>query len=120
MRVLYTIILLILPELVFATDPSASPVRDPLNEAKYGERYRVIADIDGDGVDDMLLSQPIRLFGKSHGFWDVYLVRNGKHVRAGHIYAHPLAISIESDKDWDYKDPKEPRINKMNNFGFLN
>jgi hypothetical protein len=98
---------------VFAADPSLKPYPDPTGKAKYSERYRILADLDGDGVDDMLLSGSPDEFGKMGGPWTVFLSRKGDYKKIGEIWAHPMALAIEPDRARIYKDPKMHRFARI-------
>lgn len=93
-----------------AADPSLQPVRSVLESedrtSPFAERWRVLTDLDGDGVKDMIISTELSLFGNSGGFWTVYLKRDNDWQAVGNINAHPRAISIEPDKDRILKDSK--------------
>lgn len=58
-------------------------------------RLRIITDLDGDGVDDALVSKPLAMFGMSGGAWDVCLGRDGGTEMLGEITAHPSAVTLE-------------------------
>jgi hypothetical protein len=60
-----------------------------------GEYLEIDADIDGDGIADRLVSEPIRDFGNAGGHWEVFLGKNEGLVSAGSIFAHPLALRTE-------------------------
>lgn len=63
-------------------------------------QLEIWADLDGDGVQDHLVSEPVRDFGQSGGSWEVFLGRKeGGFALAGTIYAHPLALRVE--RGWD-------------------
>lgn len=82
-----------------ASDPSSVAERAPSGRSGYAERWRVRADFDGDGHEDMLLSSAIPKFGKMGGSWSVYIWREGDYYRVGELFAHPRAIAIERDRD---------------------
>lgn len=107
MQRLFLILLLIFARQLQAADPSDSPVRDSDKEGGYDERWRVIADLDGDGHSDMLLSEPLSTFGKMGGAWGVYLWRKGDFQWVGSVTAHPLAIAFERDRDRFQRDEKD-------------
>lgn len=109
-----TFVLIILTSLhVLADDPSLKPLPDPTGKAKYVERQRLLADLDDDGQDDMLLSGSPDEFGATGGPWAVYLSRKGEYVGVGEIWAHPMAIAIEPDQAKVYKDPKTRRFARI-------
>lgn len=100
---------------VAAADPSLVPLLNPTDGGvrKYSERSRILTDLDGDKVDDMLLSGGPQTFGTMGGLWEVYLSRNGEFVRVGEIWAHPKAIAIEPDQARIHKDPKTRRYARI-------
>src|SRR5688572_20249794 len=80
----------------------AAEVAAPVNE--YLE---IEADIDGDGIRDRLVSEPIRDFGTAGGHWGILLgKKEGGFVSVGRIFAHPLALRVEklfdSTRLWVY------------------
>lgn len=107
--------LLISTVLQAAADPSLVPLQNPTDGAprKYSERSRILTDLDGDKVDDMLLSGGSYEFGTMGGPWAVYLNRDGDFVRVGEIWAHPLAIAIEPDQARIHKDAKTRRYARI-------
>ena len=96
-----------------AADPSAAPLKDPSGEKKYVERWRVIADLDGDEKDDLILSDGPSAFGKAGGSWTVYLRRGEEFKKVGSIDAHPKAIAIEADHDRNQRDLKDRRFARI-------
>lgn len=88
-------------------DPSLVACDDPTERALYVERYRILVDLDGDGVDDMLLSGSPDEFGRASGPWAVYLNRAGDFAEVGEIWAHPMAIAFEPDHARIHNNPKE-------------
>jgi len=96
-----------------AADPSLQPQADPTGQSKYAERYRILVDLDGDGVEDMLLSGSPDEFGTAGGPWAVHLSRNGDYQRIGEVLAHPLAIAFEPDQARFQTDPKTHRFARI-------
>lgn len=98
-----------------ADDPSLVPLRNQFDGAtqKYSERLRILADLDGDGVDDMLISGGPETSGTMGRAWTVYLNRNGGFSPVGNISAHPLAIAIEPDQDRIQADAKVRRFARI-------
>ncbi|MBN8458259.1 MAG: hypothetical protein J0M04_10525 [Verrucomicrobia bacterium] len=98
-----------------ADDPSLVPLRNQFDGAtqKYSERLRILADLDGDGVEDMLLSGGHETSGTAGGAWTVYLNRNGVYSAVGDISAHPKAIAIEPDQDRIQADAKVRRFARI-------
>lgn len=98
---------------VAAGNPSLAPIRHPIEKGKYSERSRILTDLDGDGVKDMLLSGSSHDFGTMGGPWALYLSRKGKFIKVGGIWAHPLAIAIEPDQARIHKDIKNRRYARI-------
>ncbi len=96
-----------------ASDPSQSPLKDPTGKSKFSERSRLLADLDGDGVDDMLLSGGPEDFGTMGGPWAVYLNRKGEFIRVGEVWAHSMAIAIEADQARIHTDLKTRRYARI-------
>lgn len=109
------VLLLLLPFLAVAEDPSLTPCENPTDgaEQKYLERWRVLADLNGDGTQDMLLSGGPQAFGKSGGFWTVYINTDGSYHAIGDIFAHPKAISIEPDQARFVADSASCRFSRI-------
>ncbi|MEN8254847.1 MAG: hypothetical protein ABFR33_05185 [Verrucomicrobiota bacterium] len=60
------------------------------------ERYRVIADFDGDGHEDLALSQSLSLFGNGGGPMDIYLGdQRGGYTKIGSTTCFPRNMAIE-------------------------
>jgi hypothetical protein len=100
-------ILLLFQQAILAADPSIEPAHDPRGERKYAERWRVVADLDGDGHPDMLISTVMSDFGQAGGRWDVYLWRDADYKRVGEIFASPRAIALEPDHSRWQRDEAE-------------
>ncbi len=98
-----------------AQDPSTTPIREREEAGSnvYSERYRIIADLDGDAANDLILSAAVETFGKMGGSWTVYLSREGKFNQVGTITAHPKAISLEPDQDRNRRGPNEVRYARI-------
>lgn len=96
MKLLTLVLLASLPGLftAAAADPSTQPVPDETGRQKFRERTRILVDLDGDGSEDVLLSNPASA-GNSGVDWSVYLRRKGDFRRIGNLWAHPKAISFE-------------------------
>ncbi|MES2661612.1 MAG: hypothetical protein V4689_23540 [Verrucomicrobiota bacterium] len=108
-----TILLFLTTIRAFASDPSATPEKDPTGQKAYVERYRIVVDLDGDGSKDLILSDGPAAFGKSGGSWTVYLSRNGDFNKVGEITAHPKAISIEPDQDRGMKEAERRKFARI-------
>jgi hypothetical protein len=98
---------------VMAGDPSLKAFEDPTERAKYAERNRILVDLDGDGVDDMLLSGSLEEFGTMGGPWAVFLRRKNGFVELGQVWAHTMAISFEPDQARISSDPKTRRYARI-------
>ncbi len=98
-----------------AEDPSLVALRDHRDGVapKFSERMRILADLDGDGVEDMLLSGGPEASGKMGLAWTVYLKRDGDFRAIGGVWAHPMAIAIEPDQDRDQADAKVRRFARI-------
>jgi hypothetical protein len=98
-----------------AEDPSLVPHPNSMDGAtqKYSERLRILADLDGDGVEDMLLSGGPETSGTMGRAWTVYLNRNGGFSAVGDVSAHPMAIAIEPDQDRIQADAKIRRFARI-------
>jgi hypothetical protein len=109
MKLLPFLLLSLLPAL--AADPSmiAHPNSIEGTGQTYSERLRILTDLDGDGVEDLLLSGDSASSGKMGRVWSVYLKRKGEYAQVGEIWAHPKAIAIEQDQDRIRSDPKARR-----------
>jgi len=90
-------------------DPSAGPPpHSPGQEgvswraAGDGERYRILGDFDGDGIEDMAVSGDAGLFGNGGGSFTLYL-RNadGKYRERGTFWSHPTADAIAIER-WNH------------------
>lgn len=82
-----------------SADPSDKAAPHPNAPTGYAERWRILADLDGDEVEDLLLSEPTVLFGKMGGEWTIYLKKDEKFTPLGTVHAHPRALSLEPDFD---------------------
>ena len=94
-------------------DPSSKPQLDPTEKAKYAERQRFLVDLDGDGVEDMLLSGSPDEFGTMGGPWAVYLKRGEDYKSVGEVWAHPMAIAFEPAQTRFHTDPKTHRFARV-------
>jgi len=90
-------------------DPSLTPLRSWVVPGEFSERFRILVDLDGDGVNDLLLSGGPEAFGMAGGPWEVYLNRRGALIRVGEILAHPLAIAFEPDPGRIMKEVRDRR-----------
>ena len=61
-----------------------------------GERFRMLADFNADGIQDMALSCDTSLFGNAGGHFILYLGNaSGKYIKYGGFFAHTMAVSLE-------------------------
>ncbi|MHC4099033.1 MAG: hypothetical protein ACYSWZ_10465 [Planctomycetota bacterium] len=77
---------------------NADPSQDTLfmDELHSGERFRILADFNDDGIQDMALSFDISLFGNAGGLFTLYLGNaQGQYRKHGDFGAHPMAVSLE-------------------------
>lgn len=75
-------------------DPSTTPLPD--GSGLNRERYRVIADFDGDGHDDLAISQSLSLFGSGGGRFHIFLSEGqGGYVRIGETFCHARSMAVE-------------------------
>ena len=90
------------------SDPLAEEIRrnGTAGESGTEARYRIFADLDSDGRDDMLVSEEIRRFEKGGGQFAVYLNRNGTFQKMGTVRLHPNVLSLETAWRWDVFDGK--------------
>ena len=87
------------PSLVACTNDSPSQYWP----GPYHERWRVVTDLNGDGIDDLILSEPMRYFGTGGGCWDAYYnVSNRLWRRVGDVGMKPWAFTM--DKMWNEVD----------------
>ena len=75
-------------------DPSAVPLLH--DEGQSAERYRILADFNGNGIMDMALSCSVSLFGNAGGQFTVYIQNeDGRFRRLGEFFGHPMALALE-------------------------
>ena len=61
----------------------------------YVERYRLFVELNQDGHEDVILSEPISQSGTGGLSYDVYLWTNGNYVCIGDIGGHLGSIKVE-------------------------
>lgn len=90
------------PEYLFGTivtnemfDASAGRERTERARRPYVERYRCFVDLDQDGHDDVILSNPISQQGTGGLSFGVYLWTNGNYIAIGEIGTHPGFLYVE-------------------------
>src|SRR5262245_1994690 len=80
-------------DLAFVDDPYAAVgMSCPAADSLEARRYRIVADLDGDGRNDLLLSEPERSFGNAGGAFRLYLARPGGYARCSEVFLHPAAV----------------------------
>lgn len=99
---LYTYGAIATPEYLFETivtnemfDASAGRERTERVRRPYVERYRCFVDLDQDGHDDVILSNPICQQGTGGLSFGVYLWTNGNYIAIGEIGTHPGFLYVE-------------------------
>ncbi len=78
-------------------DPSMIPLEKiPEEPWRSRERYRLVADFNNDGIDDVALSYDTSMFGNAGGQFFLYLGKgDGTYREIGSFFAHPLAINLK-------------------------
>jgi hypothetical protein len=80
-------------------DPSMVPL--PEGSGLSVERFRMIADFDGDGVKDLALSGSTSDFGNAGGAFILYLGNaEGKYRKIGELETSPGGVAIEKIRDY--------------------
>jgi len=89
------------PEYLFNTvvtnamyDPSGTN-RNYWTKDQYVERYRLFVELNQDGHEDVILSEPISQRGTGGLSYGVYLWTNGNYVCIGDIGGHLESIHVE-------------------------
>jgi hypothetical protein len=81
---------------IWTDDPSVLPL---MTEEGIGERYRMLGDFNGDGIEDMALSYDINLFGNGGGEFILYLQnKNKKYREYGKFLVHPYGDAVAIEK----------------------
>jgi hypothetical protein len=76
------------------TDPSQDTLYK--DELHSGEHFRILADFNADGIQDMALSYDTSLFGNAGGHFTLYLGNaKGQYRKHGEFFAHTMAVSLE-------------------------
>ena len=68
------------------------------------ERWRIITDLNGDGKDDMILSDDPEYFGNGGGPWGVYVNSNGFWKCIGDVGLYPSSGAFAFDEVGDEVD----------------
>ena len=97
-------------EFVLDADPSMVAVSNEFPTASdhkpYKERWRIVSDLNGDGVDDLILSDPKDAFGNAGGSWMVYLHDDGAWRYIGDMVLYPGVVTLETTQNgvniWNY------------------
>ena len=86
-------------EFVLDYDPSMTAVSNThvtmSNKVPFKERWRIISDLNGDGVDDLILSEPKDMFGNAGGPWMVYLCGDGRWRYVGDVVFYPGVFFLD-------------------------
>lgn len=84
-------------------DPSLVAVSNDHQSASwpnpYLERWRVVTDLNGDGKDDLILSDTKDTFGNAGGGWLVYINSNGCWRCIGDVDLYPGAFTFDRVHD---------------------
>ena len=80
-------------------DPSLVAVSNDHQSAywpqPYLERWRIVTDLNGDGKDDLILSDTKDTFGNAGGGWLVYINSNGCWRCVGDVALYPGAFTFD-------------------------
>ena len=80
-------------------DPSSVAVSNDHQSAywphPYLERWRIVTDLNGDGKDDLILSDTKDTFGNAGGGWLVYISSNGFWRCIGDVGLYPGAFTLD-------------------------
>jgi len=68
-------------------------------QSRFLERRRIMTDLNKDGVDDMILSDPLNCFGTGGGGWFVYFVGDGCWRCIGDVGMNRDAFAFDSVGD---------------------
>ena len=92
---------IVTPEYLFNTvvtngmyDPAAETTNRRYSSF-YDERYRCFVDLNQDGHDDLILSDPTMQRGSGGLSYVVYLWTNGNYREIGEIGTHPACLHVE-------------------------
>lgn len=81
------------PKSNWIEDPSSQPLS---KEDGRGERFRLLADFNADGIQDIALSDDLSEWGKAGIDFTLYISDgNGKFCNHGRFFAHIKAVSLE-------------------------
>ena len=84
-------------------DPSSVAVSNDHQSAywpqPYLERWRIVTDLNGDGKDDLILSDTKDTFGNAGGGWLVYISSNGYWRCIGDVGLYPGAFTFDRVHD---------------------
>ena len=86
-------------EFTLNNDPSSVAVSNDHQSAywpqPYLERWRIVSDLNGDGKDDLVLSDTKDTFGNAGGGWLVYINSNGCWRCVGDVALYPGAFTFD-------------------------
>ena len=76
------------------TGPSVVPLRRVPGEGwRSLKRYRFVADLDFDEIQDLALSDDTGMFGNAGGWFTIFMGNaDGTFSEIGGVFAHPLAF----------------------------
>ena len=87
-------------EFVLDVDPSTVAVSNEYQTAlaprPFNERWRIVSDLNGDGVNDLILSDPKETFGNAGGSWMIYMCRDNLWRYIGDVELHPGVVTLET------------------------
>jgi hypothetical protein len=89
---------LLLPSISIGTEWVSDPSTKALqkDEIRSGERFRLLADFNADGIQDMALSFDASFFGDAGGQFILYIGNaKGEYRKHGEFFAHTMAVSLE-------------------------
>ncbi len=91
------------PQFVLDYDPSSvAMTNDHKSEhwpQTYLERWRIVTDLNGDGKDDLILSDDPGYFGNGGGPWSVYISSNGYWRCIGDVGMYPGVFAMDKVGD---------------------
>ncbi len=77
------------------SDPSTTAIRK--DDLHCGERFRMLADFNADGIQDMALSSDIKHFGNAGGTFTLYIGNaKGEYREHSTFFAQIMAVSLET------------------------
>ncbi len=86
-------------KLKFDHDPSLNAVSNDVVTAKnpkpFLERWRIVSDLNGDGINDLILSEPKQKPWTSEASWMVYIHTNSIWSYQGDVVFRPDMVTLE-------------------------